>query len=95
MAISMRRKAVVGGLVATAAGCGVVAVLATSASASAEPKPPASQEAISGGGAYDLDGNPVESRTYVGDTPPSDLGSLEQSGSAAAGSEPVTGTLAP
>lgn len=95
MAISMRRKALAGALVATAAGCGIVAMAATSASASGDPKPPASQQATSGGGAYDLNGNPVQTRTYVGDTPPSDLGTLEQSGTATAGPAPVTGTLSP
>lgn len=33
-------------------------------------------------GATDLQGNPVESRTYVGDTPPADLGKLEFEGTA-------------
>jgi hypothetical protein len=95
MAISMNRKVVASALAATAAGCGIVAMVATSASASGDPKPPASQQVTSGGGAYDLKGHPVQSRTYVGDTPPSGLGTLQQSVTATAGPAPVTGTLSP
>jgi hypothetical protein len=95
MAITMRRKAAAAVLAATAAMCGIVAMAATSASASGDPTPPAAQQATPGGGAYDLNGNPVQTKTYVGDTPPADLGTLEQSGTATVGSGPVTGTLSP
>ena len=94
MTISTRRQALTGALIATAAGFGIVAMAATSASASADPTPPASHTLTSDGGAFDLAGNPVQTRTYVGDTPPADLGTLEESGTATAGPSPVTGTLA-
>jgi hypothetical protein len=95
MMISKSGTTMAGAVIAAAAGCTIVAMAATSASASTIPTPPASQHISSGGGAFDLDGNLVESRTYVGAALPSDLGELEQSGTATADSTPVTGTLAP
>lgn len=69
-----RHKLAVGGLAAAAALCGALALAAPSASASSDPAPPG---VTSGGGAVDLQGNPVQTRTYVGDEPPGDLGDLQ------------------
>lgn len=69
-----RHKLAAGGLAATAALCGAIALAAPSATASSNPTPPG---VTSGGGAVDLQGNPVETRTYVGDDVPSDLGDLQ------------------
>ena len=92
MEFTTRRGVVVGGL-AVAAVCGVLALASTTASASGDPVLPGVQQVIPGGGAVDLQGHPVESRSYVGDTPPSDLGTLQGSGSVQAGPEPITGTF--
>jgi hypothetical protein len=92
MEFTVRRKAAFGAL-AAAAVCGGLVLVTTSASASGDPAPPGSHQATAGGGAVDLQGHPVESRTFVGDTPPSDLGTLQGAGSANAGPEPITGTF--
>lgn len=92
MEFTLRRGVVVGG-VAAAAVSGVLALASTSASASVDPAPPGAQLVTPGGRAVDLQGRPVESRSYVGDTPPSDLGTLQWSGSVQAGPEPITGTF--
>lgn len=72
--ITRRRTAAVGGLLATAVLIGAFAVSAPAASAGDGPTAP---PATSSGGAVDLAGEPVESRSYVGDEPPADLGTLE------------------
>ena len=74
MATITRRRLAAGGLATTALLCGVLALTSTSASAGSSPTPPG---VTSGGGAFDLEGNPVEARTYVGNDQPSDLGELE------------------
>lgn len=73
MALSNRSKATAGGLAATALLCGALALAAPAANASSDLEPPGISYS---GGAVDLDGNPVESRTVVSDTPPADLGEL-------------------
>ncbi len=77
MALSTRSKAAAGGLAATALLCGALALAAPAANASSDPKAPGVSYS---GGAVDLDGNPVESRAVVSDTPPADLGELICSG---------------
>lgn len=78
MAISAKNKTLAIILVAGS----LVTATATIASAT-----PQGQEVIKAlvswsGGAIDNNGNEVQSKTYVGDTPPSDLGELEYSGTA-------------
>ncbi len=90
MEFTFRSKAAVG---AAALVCGVLVAGSTAASASGDSSPPVWQQASPGGGAVDLNGLPVPSRTYVGDTLPSDLGTLQGSGSATAGPGPATGTF--
>ncbi len=80
------------GFLAAASVAGVVA-LANSAAATDEVQAPLQHQATVDGGAVDLNGNPVESKMVVSDTPPSDLGELQFSGSATAGDEPQTGTF--
>lgn len=92
MEFTMRRKAAVSAL--AAAVCGVAVLSTTSASASGDSEPPASQQASADSAAVDLQGREVPTRTYVGDTPPSDLGVLQDSGSATAGPQPISGTFA-
>jgi hypothetical protein len=92
MEFRLRSRAAVGAL-AAAVVCSALALGSTAASASGDSAPPGSPQVTHGGGAVDLQGRPVESRTYVGDTPPSDLGTLQWSGSATAGPEPITGTF--
>lgn len=74
MAMTFRRKATAGGLIASAVLIGAFAFTVTGASAGDSPTPPS---VSSEGGATDLNGNQVESRTYVGDSLPDDLGTLE------------------
>jgi len=76
-----RTKAAAGGLLATAVVCGALALGSPAASAGDDPAPP---NVTVGGGAVDLDGNPVETRTYVGDDMPDDLGTLECSATVSA-----------
>ena len=63
-----------------------VAVASTSATSNSE-------AVTSGGGAFDLNGNPVESKTYIGDVPPADLGELQFSGEASVSDSPQTGSF--
>jgi hypothetical protein len=78
MATSVKKKSFAIALIAGS----LVAGTATLASAT-----PQGQEIIKslvtwGGGATDLKGNDVESKTFVGDILPDDLGELEYSGTA-------------
>lgn len=84
MSLTTRRKATAGGLLAATLLTGALALNLPSASA-ADGRAPASSGASSsatagkdgvtfGGGAVDLKGNSVETRTVVSDTPPADLG---------------------
>jgi hypothetical protein len=92
MEFTKRRRAAFGAL-AAAAVCGGLVMAATSASASGDPTPPASHQAVPGAGAVDLQGHPVQSRTYVGEAPSSDMETLQRSRSATAGPGPITGTF--
>lgn len=74
MATITRRRLAAGGLATTALLGGVLALTASSASADSSPTSPG---VSSGGGAFDLSGDPVETRTYVGNDQPSDLGELQ------------------
>lgn len=93
MTLITRRRAAVTGLLASAALSGVFALNSPLASAADSSAMPMSSSPASGptgtqpgggvafgGGAVDLDGNPVETRSYVGNTPPDDLGTLGCSG---------------
>ena len=88
---AVRSKAAAGAMVAAAA-CGALVLGSAAASASGE-SAPGSQQVSPGGGAVDLEGRQVPSRTYVGDEPPSDLGTLQGSGTATAGPKAITGTF--
>lgn len=91
MSLKHPRKVAAGSL----AGLALVGAIAFSSSASAstqrEAQPDTKHTAVSseiasgGGGAVDLAGNPVESRIYIGETLPADLGKLQYSGTAKAG----------
>lgn len=72
---------------------GLLVLGATSASAGGGAVPPGSPQPSHGGGAVDRDGRPVPAKMYVGDTPPSDLGTLQESGSVTADPEPVSGAF--
>ena len=89
MTLTTRRKTAAGGLLAATLLCGALAFNTPSASAADDRAPSTVSGSSSGsatagpggvtfsGGAVDLNGKPVESRTYVGDTPPTDLGKLQ------------------
>ena len=93
MEFTVRRKLSVCAL-AAAAVCGVAVLSTTSALATGDPGQPVSPQVSAEGGAFDLKGREVPTRSYVGDTPPSDLGVLQGSGSATAGPQPISGTFA-
>lgn len=76
-----RSKTAAAGLLATAVVCGALALGSPAASAGDSPVP---LGVSSGGGAVDLQGNPVETRTYVGKDLPDDLGTLECSATVSA-----------
>ena len=78
MTLTTRRKTAAGALLAATLLTGALALNAPSASAADDTAPSTTtttQDGVRyGGGAVDLNGNPVDTRTVVSDTPPADLG---------------------
>lgn len=78
MALTRKNKALV---IAAVVGS-LVTATATFASATPQGQEILREIATWGGGAVDLNGNPVDSKTFVGDELPSDLGELQFEGTA-------------
>lgn len=81
-------------IIGTASALSLAGIVAFTGVAVASTSAPSNSEAVtSGGGAFDLNGNPVESKTFIGDVPPADLGELQFSGEASVSDSPQTGSF--
>ena len=83
----MKQKKKLAGVAIVGATVAVIAASAVAASATPQGKEVIGLFIEWGGGATDLSGNTVDTKTFVGDTLPSDLGELEFSGTATPESE--------
>ena len=80
-------------LIGTASALSLAGIVAFAGVAVASTNAPSGSVAVTSGGAYDLNGNPVESKTFIGDVPPADLGELQFSGEATVSESPQTGSF--
>lgn len=86
-----RSKIAVAVATATLALTGLIAGTTIANASTSEPARQSAPKPIPGGGAFDIDGKPVDSKTVISDTPPADLGKLEFEGKAVVGDVPESG----